>query len=206
MNGPPGALHVAIPFDMATIRQSWGQAIRMWGRVVATHDFVTALARSRECTRLTVLVPGRSDVGLFRDTILAGVGTAGCEVQVVAYPDIPSLMAGGPPDVLHVLDPNLWLAGHIRGQFAVTKPPITGVTHSLANQHFLEWALLNDANGIDQVGLGYVYNLSKRSALYASYARLANDGAVASTIPGGPAGMAAGGTSTGFEAGIRHSF
>ena len=63
-----------------------------------------------------------------------------------------------------------------------------------------------DANGIDQVGLGYVYNLSKRSALYASYARLANDGAVASTIPGGPAGMAAGGTSTGFEAGIRHSF
>lgn len=62
------------------------------------------------------------------------------------------------------------------------------------------------ANGADQVGLGYVYHLSKRSALYGTYARIANDGALAYVIPGGAAGMAAGGTSTGFEAGLRHSF
>lgn len=62
------------------------------------------------------------------------------------------------------------------------------------------------ANRADQIGLGYVYHLSKRSALYGTYARIANDGALAYVIPGGAAGMAAGGTSTGVEAGIRHSF
>jgi predicted porin len=63
-----------------------------------------------------------------------------------------------------------------------------------------------EANGADQLGLGYVYNLSKRSALYGTYSRLTNDGGVAYVIPGGPAGMASGGTSVGYEAGIRHSF
>lgn len=62
------------------------------------------------------------------------------------------------------------------------------------------------ANGAGQVGLGYVYNLSKRTAMYASFSRLTNDGAVALTVPGGPTGMANGGTSTGYEAGVRHSF
>jgi predicted porin len=62
------------------------------------------------------------------------------------------------------------------------------------------------ANESTQIGLGYVHNLSKRTALYATASRLSNDGANAITIPGGPTGMAAGGTSTGFEFGLRHGF
>lgn len=62
-----------------------------------------------------------------------------------------------------------------------------------------------DANDATQLGLGYVYSLSKRSALYASAARIANDGRGNFVIPGGPT-LAAGGTSTGYEAGLRHSF
>lgn len=63
-----------------------------------------------------------------------------------------------------------------------------------------------DANDAQQLGLGYVYSLSRRSVLYASYSRISNDGAAAFVVPGGPAGMAGGGTSTGYEFGLRHSF
>lgn len=62
-----------------------------------------------------------------------------------------------------------------------------------------------DANDATQVGLGYVHNLSKRSALYATVSRLDNDGAGTFVIPGGPT-LVAGRTSTGIEAGIRHNF
>ncbi len=62
-----------------------------------------------------------------------------------------------------------------------------------------------DANDATQLGLGYVYSLSKRSALYATAARISNDGRGNFVIPGGPT-LTAGGTSTGYEAGLRHSF
>lgn len=63
-----------------------------------------------------------------------------------------------------------------------------------------------DANDARQLGLGYVYNLSKRSALYASYSRIDNDGAATFVVPGGPAGLAGGKSSSGYEFGVRHSF
>ncbi|EHR71649.1 hypothetical protein BurJ1DRAFT_2826 [Burkholderiales bacterium JOSHI_001] len=63
-----------------------------------------------------------------------------------------------------------------------------------------------DANDASQIGLGYVYNLSKRTALYGTLARVSNDGAARFVITDGPAGMAGGGTSKGFEFGVRHRF
>lgn len=63
-----------------------------------------------------------------------------------------------------------------------------------------------DANDASQVGLGYVHSLSKRTALYATASRISNKGASTFAIPGGPAGLAGGRDSTGFEAGLRHNF
>lgn len=61
-----------------------------------------------------------------------------------------------------------------------------------------------------KIQFGYVYDLSKRTAVYAHLSRLNNDGNTTNggnvTIAGGPAGMARGATSTGYEFGIRHSF
>ena len=56
-----------------------------------------------------------------------------------------------------------------------------------------------DANDALQLGLGYVYNLSKRSALYATHARIDNDGAAPFVVPGGK-------LSSGYEFGVRHNF
>lgn len=65
-----------------------------------------------------------------------------------------------------------------------------------------------DISGADatQVGLGYSYNLSKRTVLYATASRISNKGAATLAVPGGAAGLTRGGTSSGYEAGLRHSF
>lgn len=60
---------------------------------------------------------------------------------------------------------------------------------------------------VDQWAIGYVHNLSKRTALYATYARLSNDDGAALPIQasGTPAGVV-NASSYGFDIGIRHSF
>ena len=63
-----------------------------------------------------------------------------------------------------------------------------------------------DANDARQIGLGYVHNLSKRSVAYATLSRIDNRGAATYVVPGGPTGLAGGGSSTGVEFGVRHSF
>jgi predicted porin len=55
-----------------------------------------------------------------------------------------------------------------------------------------------------KTSLGYVTNLSKRTALYATYARVSNSGISAQALNG--ATTAAGGSSTGMDFGVRHAF
>lgn len=62
-----------------------------------------------------------------------------------------------------------------------------------------------DANDAKQIGLGAVYNLSRRTALYATLARIDNEGRANFVIPGGNS-LTAGGSSAGYEAGVRHTF
>ncbi|WP_243457614.1 porin [Ottowia testudinis] len=61
----------------------------------------------------------------------------------------------------------------------------------------------NDAHVL---GLGYVHNLSKRTALYGTAAFVHNQGKARFAVPGGLAGAAAGTGSRGFEVGVRHMF
>lgn len=63
-----------------------------------------------------------------------------------------------------------------------------------------------DVNDANQFAVGYVHSLSKRTALYTNFATLSNKGRATFTVPGGPAGMAGGGTSRGVEMGLRHNF
>jgi predicted porin len=67
-------------------------------------------------------------------------------------------------------------------------------------------ATVVNANDATQWGLGYVYNMSQRTALYASVAQIHNDGAARFVISDGAPGIVAGGSSRGYEAGLRHRF
>lgn len=54
--------------------------------------------------------------------------------------------------------------------------------------------------------LGYIHNLSRRTAVYAAVARIDNDGTGTFSIPGGAAGITPGGSSNGYMVGVRHLF
>ena len=62
-----------------------------------------------------------------------------------------------------------------------------------------------DANDADQIAVGYIYNLSKRTAVYGTAAYVKNKGNAAFALASAPA-MTAGAKSTGAEVGLRHAF
>lgn len=63
------------------------------------------------------------------------------------------------------------------------------------------------ANDATQWAVGYVHDLSKRTALYANYSQLSNDGVGTKfTVGSGNSTTTPGGGSTGYEFGVRHSF
>ena len=69
-------------------------------------------------------------------------------------------------------------------------------------------AAWND-NDWDKIAVGYLHNLSKRTTVYATYARIANDGTQTKTVANnGLGGVTAspGGNSSGIEFGVRHAF
>jgi len=63
-----------------------------------------------------------------------------------------------------------------------------------------------DAADADQIAVGYVYNLSKRTAMYGHLSRIKNKSPLAAFAISGGAGSAANDTSRGVEVGVRHSF
>ena len=74
---------------------------------------------------------------------------------------------------------------------------------------YSRYDVANSANDWNKFALGYGYNLSKRTQLYSTYARVSNKGTQNRSVSnnGLSAGLAAaGGGSTGYEFGIRHSF
>ena len=58
----------------------------------------------------------------------------------------------------------------------------------------------------NQVAVGAVYDLSKRTSVYATYASLSNEAGYGMNIGSAAASDFTGLTSKGFEAGIKHSF
>jgi predicted porin len=67
-------------------------------------------------------------------------------------------------------------------------------------------ALMTTCEDAQLLAIGYVHDLSKRTALYTTAALLVNGANGALTLPGGPNGMRRGENSQGVEAGIRHNF
>lgn len=62
-----------------------------------------------------------------------------------------------------------------------------------------------DANDAHQFAIGYLYSLSKRTALYSNVVRVTNKGASAIAVDKNPT-LVAGKDSTGVDLGMRHSF
>lgn len=139
-------MHIGILFFTDTIQTSFGKPHLMWGRVAANHSFITALTESGACERLTLIVPTQRDAKIVSETLLAGTDAS---INLISFFQLRAYLAEHPLNVLHCLDPVMSIAGHIRQTLSPSPFAITGVTHSLANDHFLSWALQNNANGVD---------------------------------------------------------
>lgn len=63
-----------------------------------------------------------------------------------------------------------------------------------------------DADDAQEVAIGYVYPLSKRTALYSTYSRILNKGKAAYTTSDASPAATPGGTASGLQLGISHSF
>lgn len=130
--------------------------------------------------------------GKFKDTAVGGSWNAGFGRINLAWrrferagAEQVNLMLSGSTSV----GAHEWKASVVRADFAGRVGSVT-----------------TDANDALQLGLGYVYSLSRRSALYASAAHIRNEGAATFAVPGGHVGLAGWGTSTGYEFGVRHNF
>ena len=77
-------------------------------------------------------------------------------------------------------------AGELRGSLSTSKTNAAGSAKS------------------NKFALGYVHNLSKRTAVYTTYARVTNSGGASQALNG--ATTAANSNSSGFDLGLRHSF
>lgn len=76
---------------------------------------------------------------------------------------------------------------------------------------YSRYNVANSNNDWNKLAVGYLYNLSKRTALYGQYARVDNDGAQTRTVTNNGLGFAGvtilgGKVATGVEVGIRHAF
>ncbi len=84
-----------------------------------------------------------------------------------------------------------------------------GEIHVGYDRSKLNNSTLNTSNSVNQIALGYVYNLSKRTAVYTTASRLKNNNGSQLSVAGGSAITAVptlGGKSTGIEFGLRHFF
>ena len=92
---------------------------------------------------------------------------------------------------------------------AVTAPVGSGEFKASYNRADMKGSVgttVIDSNDAQQIAVGYVHNLSKRSALYGTYSRISNKAAANFVVPGGASGLVGGRSSTGIEIGIRHTF
>ena len=138
-------MHIGLLFYMDTVEVGSDSLEHIWGRAVADHGLLHALAGLGSGLRVTVFVPTRQDVHRLREGLLPESRFGG---SIVAFIDIATYLKSQPLDALHVLSPAMATAAHIRNFLSEQPFVITGITYSLGNQHLLEWALENNANGI----------------------------------------------------------
>ncbi len=112
-------------------------------------------------------------------------------------------LAGGTPDVD--------VDGYLVGATVPVGPGLIRIAYSHVKYDFnLPVSFAGDPKA-NKFALGYVHNLSKRTALYATVARVSNKNAASQTVGGPaffitPAGVFTPKTSTGYDLGIRHAF
>ena len=172
----------------ATEDDGKGNAIRL-GYANGPMNVAIATSRTKYATTATSLTAlGNGDI---RSTNLGGsfnFGVASVMALVTRDRVAAATTRTGKGALVGVLVP--LGAGQIRASYSTYKANDASVG-------------IGDAKA-KKIALGYVHNLSKRTALYTTFARVTNSGGSAQALNG--AVTSANGRSTGYDFGVRHSF
>jgi predicted porin len=169
----------------------YGQAMVAAGEGAATNDYKGFRLGYGAGPVNVAFSWGKTDtttIGAYKHTSLSGSFKLGAPTLMAQYNKVDTSGRGQKATLLGISYP--MGAGEIRGSYI--KADSTG---ALA------------ANDATQVAAGYVHNMSKRTALYGTYARISNKGAATFVNGGGLSlGLRTGFNSSGYEVGVRHSF
>jgi predicted porin len=135
------------------------------------------------------------------DNVIAGVDTDIKQNNLGAQWDfgVAKLMGHMSWDSAGAVDGRGWLIGGL-------VPVGAGEIRVAYSQYRTDVAAGTDPRA-RKFALGYVHNLSKRTALYTTYARVRNNAtSAAPAVAGAATAPGAGGSSSAFDLGVRHSF
>lgn len=96
--------------------------------------------------------------------------------------------------------------GALRGKSALIGAVIPLGAHEIHTSYSTYRTSAAGTPRSDKVAIGYQYNLSKRTAVYTTYAALRNRGGAAQALNGSVVGAGGNQRSTGLDIGLRHAF
>ncbi len=132
--------HIALLFYSDTIAMRTStSAIK--GRAIANHGFLRALIRHSSIEKLTIIVTSALEKDLISDNFPEIFNRPG--LRVISLMEAGSRFMADPPDIIHILGPDLYRGFHLRSTFAQAPCAVTGMTHSLSHSAFPSWMYLN---------------------------------------------------------------
>lgn len=129
-------MHIGILFYSDTIALA-SQAISTNGRSIANNDFLKKIIRHKKEHQITLFVSSR----LEKDFLKEFLGELHRDISIVSFIDMKDFFENSHLDILHTLGPDIYRGLHLRNAFKKDFA-VTGVTHSLGHQPFLEWIYL----------------------------------------------------------------
>ncbi len=131
-------MHIAILFYADTL-EAMGNPQTIKGRSIANHDFILALARFRPEWTITLIVSSYAE----KDYVLQQFQSLTQKINLVILSDLKNFLTENHIDILHILSPNLYRCLYVRNSLADYHIPVSGLTHSLGHDPFLEHIQLN---------------------------------------------------------------
>ncbi len=107
------------------------------GRTIANLGFVRALLQSSERMAVTLVVSSRTEQEFVQHHFQS------LNPNVVPLLSLEGYLQQNPFDVIHLLSPNLYRGFYLRDRLLAQPCAVTGMTHSLGHDPFLEWMTMN---------------------------------------------------------------
>ncbi len=114
---------------------------KILGRGMVNLGFLKAILHTPQIQKVTLIVSSQLEADWCQETF--GSLSRSAILNIISLSKLQLFLQQDPPHVLHILSPNLYRPLYIRNFLAKAPLAVTGVTHSLGHEPFLEYMHLN---------------------------------------------------------------